>query len=73
MPMVINEIDKLSAREKVEVMEYLWSALEGGDDYTPPAWHARELARREALYKEGKIPAYDWAEVRERLAARRCA
>ena len=41
--------------------------------YAPPAWHAHELARRQRLFAEGKIPVYDWSEVKSRLEARRAA
>ena len=53
-------------------MDYIWSSLETpSSEYTPPAWHAHELARREALYADGRIPVYDWSEVKARLQARR--
>ena len=36
-------------------------------DNMPPPWHGQELARREALYQAGKVPVYDWSEVKARL------
>lgn len=39
-------------------------------DIMPPSWHEQELARRETLYKAGKVPVYDWADVKTRLEAR---
>lgn len=72
MPAIMQKIDEMDVSEKVQVMDYLWSSLESGtDSYTPPAWHGHELARRERLYAEGKVPVYDWAEVKARLQARR--
>jgi len=74
MPQVMEQIDRMNTAEKVQMMDYLWTALESSDSgYVPPAWHGEELARREKLYREGKIPVYDWEEVKERLAARRAA
>ena len=74
MPAVMKAIDEMDVTEKVQTMDYLWASLEmSSDAYTPPAWHERELARREKLYAEGKLPVYDWAEVKARLAARRAA
>ena len=74
MPAVMKAIDEKDAAEKVQTMDYLWSALEtSSSEYTPPAWHERELERREKLYAEGKLPVYDWSEVKARLAARRAA
>jgi len=74
MPAVLQAIDAMSSEEKVQTMDYLWSSLESPDgDYQPPAWHARELARRGKLYAEGKVPVYDWEDVKARLEARRAA
>ncbi len=41
--------------------------------HRPPAWHTHELARRQKLYADGKLPVYDWSEVKSRLEARRAA
>ena len=69
-----QEIDEMDISQKVQVMDYLWSSLESSlGAYTPPEWHGQELARRERLYAEGKIPVYDWADVKSRLMARRNA
>ena len=74
MPAVLKAIDEMDSAEKIQTMDYLWSSLEASSAaYTPPAWHGMELARRERLYAAGKIPVYDWAEVKARLAARRSA
>ena len=54
----VNEADA-----KTSVAELNASASE----YEPPAWHGRELARREKLYAKGKVPVYDWVEVKARL------
>ena len=72
MPAVMQKIDEMSTSERVQVMDYLWTSLEApSSGYEPPAWHGQELARREKLYADGRIPLYDWADVRARLAARR--
>ena len=74
MPAMMQKIDAMSTSEKVQVMDYLWSSLEAQTSgYAPPAWHGIELTRREKLYADGKIPVYDWADVKARLAARRKA
>ena len=55
-------------------MDYIWSSLEAASGaYAPPEWHGHELARRERLYADGKIPVYDWTDVKARLLARRDA
>lgn len=74
MPAVMKAIDEMDVSEKVQMMDYLWTSLEASAaDYTPPAWHERELERRERLYAAGKLPVYDWTEVKARLDARRAA
>lgn len=72
MPAVLQAIDAMSNEEKVQTMGYLWSSLESSSsDYRPPAWHERELTRRQRLFAEGKVPVYDWSDVKARLEARR--
>ena len=74
MPAVMKAIDEMNVSEKVQTMDYLWSSLESASGaYAPPEWHGHELARRERLYADGKIPVYDWTDVKARLLARRNA
>ncbi|MBQ7731765.1 MAG: addiction module protein [Lentisphaeria bacterium] len=74
MPAVLKEIDEMDIAEKVQTMDYLWSSLQtASSGYTPPAWHGEELSRRQHLYAEGKVPVYDWIDVKARLDARRAA
>ena len=74
MPAVMEAIDRMTAEEKIQTMDYLWSQIESSNaGFTPPPWHRQELARREALYQAGKVPVYDWADVKTRLDARRAA
>ena len=74
MPAVMEAIDRMTAEEKIQTMDYLWSQIESSETgFVPPPWHGQELARREALYLAGKVPVYDWADVKARLDARRAA
>lgn len=71
MTAVLEAIDNMDVSEKVQTKDYIWSSLESANaGYRPPAWHERELARRQRLYNEGKVPVYDWADVKSRLLAR---
>lgn len=71
MTAVLEAIDSMDVSEKVQTMDYLWSSLESASvGYQPPAWHERELARRQRIFAEGKIPVYDWDDVKSRLQAR---
>ncbi len=72
MSALMQKIDEMDVSQKVQVMDYLWSSLEAASSaYAPPEWHGQELARRERLYADGKIPVYDWTDVKARLLARR--
>lgn len=74
MTAVLEAIDGMTTAEKVRTMDYLWTSLEASrSGYEPPAWHGRELARREKLLAEGKVPVYDWQEAKVRLTARAAA
>ena len=74
MALMLQQIDEMNTNEKVQMMDYLWLSLERASSaYEPPAWHGDELARREKLYSEGRLPVYDWAEVKARLQARQNA
>ena len=74
MSAVMEAIDRMTADEKIQTMDYLWSQIESSETgFVPPPWHEQELARREALYQAGKVPVYDWSEVKARLDARRAA
>ena len=51
MTAVLEAIDNMDVSEKVQTMDYIWSSLEAANvGYRPPAWHERELARRQRLY-----------------------
>ena len=74
MTAVLEAIDGMSTAEKVRTMDYLWTSLEAPrSGYEPPAWHGRELERREKLLAEGKVPVHDWQEAKARLTARATA
>lgn len=74
MPAVMEAIDRMTAEEKIQTMDYLWSQIESSEaGFVPPPWHGQELSRREVLYQSGKVPVYDWTDVKARLEARRAA
>jgi putative addiction module component (TIGR02574 family) len=58
-------IENLSIIEKIELMEKLWEDLSSSPDYSPPAWHGEELARRKNAVKEGKISYTEWDKAKE--------
>ena len=58
-------IDKLTNKEKIDLMEKLWADLSSSKDYSPPDWHGKELQKRQKLISEGKVKYSDWDEAKE--------
>ena len=69
MPAVLEQIDKMSVSEKVQTMEYLWTALSSVVADDPPAWHADILAERRRRVESGEEVFMSLAESKRRLRA----
>jgi len=54
MPMVMEAIDKMSAGERLQTMEYLWSAMTRVAAPEPPAWHGQVLEERRRRVESGE-------------------
>ena len=64
MPALKETISKLSTAEKLQVMEFLWSALNAHYEVESPAWHDDVLAERvDAPADEFE----DWEDVKREL------
>lgn len=48
-------------------MEKLWEDLSSSPDYSPPALHGEELARRKNAVEEGKETYTDWNKTKEEI------
>ena len=55
MPVVREQIDRMSVSEKMQTLEYLWSSMAAAVVAQPPAWHAAILAERRRQYEAGEI------------------
>jgi putative addiction module component (TIGR02574 family) len=64
------DLDRLSTRQKVALIERLWVSIED-DDLPPPTKEEREeLDRRIAEVDSGKVRAVPWEKVRKQLRRR---
>ena len=64
-------LHEMTVAEKLRAMEAIWDDLCHRSEGIPsPAWHGDVLAERKRLVAEGQASFGDWAEVRERIAAR---
>ncbi|MEI8293959.1 MAG: addiction module protein [bacterium] len=68
--MSIAELRQLPRREKLQIVEALWSDLaDEGSRFPSPSWHGDELLKTEEDFKLGKIQSIDWEEAKKKLRA----
>ena len=66
--MSIAELRQLPRREKLQILEALWSDLAAEDSlFQSPSWHREELRKTEEDFKLGKVQAIDWEEAKRKL------
>lgn len=69
--MNIAELHKLSAVEKLKIIEALWGDLVGDEDnISSPSWHETELIKTENKFFSGDIEALDWQQAKKELRSR---
>ena len=61
-------IDRLSPRQRFELIGLIWDSLPTDTSFTPPDWHLRELERRIAAADAGPGAAEPWETVLARLS-----
>ena len=66
MPAVLEAIDRMSAREKMETANYIWAALSRTSDQIP-SWHADELSKTAMRVSEGQEHPIPWSMAKELL------
>ncbi|MGL4461617.1 MAG: addiction module protein [Planctomycetia bacterium] len=59
-------LDRLSAEDRLRLLDELWDSLTPEDDPEIPAWHRDELARRLEAAKDPKN-FLTWEEAKTRL------
>jgi putative addiction module component (TIGR02574 family) len=66
--MSIAELRQLPRREKLQIVEALWSDFASEDSqFQSPCWHGEELRKTEEDFKFGKVQAMDWEEAKRKL------
>jgi hypothetical protein len=69
--MTIAELHKLSAAEKLKIIEVLWGDLASDEDnLSSPSWHETELIETEKEFLSGDIDALDWQQAKKELRSR---
>ena len=62
------EIDHLSRKEKLMVMEAIWEDLSNDDDpVKSPDWHQKALQKTEQRLNSGQEKILDWPEAKKEL------
>jgi len=54
MPTVLEAIDKMSADQRLQTMEYLWAAMTRAAAPEPPEWHGKVLEERRCRVESGE-------------------
>ena len=61
-------IEKLSDKEKLMLMEELWTSLrEPQVEYVTPDWHLSELEQREQSISENGSDFIDWNDAKKEI------
>jgi len=61
-------LKEMTVEEKLQLMEAIWEDLSrNAEQLPPPAWHAEELAAREAAIARGEETFEDWETARQRI------
>lgn len=69
--MSIAELRKLPAKEKLKIIEALWSDLAADDQsFASPGWHEEVLRATDAEFAAGHIEVLDWEDAKEQLRKR---
>lgn len=69
--MSVAELRTLPPREKLKIIEALWSDLAGEPDaFESPAWHGEELRKTQAEFDKGDLEALDWSAAKKELRQR---
>ena len=62
---------ELPRREKLQLMEALWSDLnQAGEEVDSPVWHEAVLRETERRLAAGEEEVHDWEEAKRRLRGR---
>ncbi len=68
MPMELP-LHSMSAAEKVQLMEAIWSSLrETPSEVEPPEWHKEILAERTRRLEQRGATVSDWPDAKARLS-----
>lgn len=61
-------IDRLSPKQRMELLDLIWDSLPADEPFVPPDWHIRELERRVAAADAAPGASEPWETVLARLS-----
>lgn len=62
------EINRLTAAEKLQLVEELWDQLSASEERLPiPGWHEKILAEDQEEYRRNPDQGSSWQEVKRRI------
>jgi hypothetical protein len=64
------QLDQMTTKEKLQVMEALWADLCTRASVAMPQWHKDILDHRQRLIDEGKAEFIDWETAKKQLRER---
>ncbi|MGH8475366.1 MAG: addiction module protein [Methylococcales bacterium] len=68
MPTIDIQIEKLTAAEKIQMMESLWDSLcAQPENIQSPAWHSEVLKDREEALGNGSDSFMDWDVAKKHI------
>lgn len=66
--MSITELHKLSAVEKLKIIEALWNDLVSDEgNLSSPCWHETELMETEKAFLSDQVEIVDWQQAKREL------
>lgn len=69
--LAMDQISRMSSRERVEAMELLWESFsKEGIEYPSPDWHGKVLAERSEIIDSAKATWLSVDELQARLMSR---
>lgn len=68
---IVKEINRLSLTQKLLLTQDIWDSIaREGHNLPLPQWQKKELDKRYAEYRQGKMDLHDWQKVHDRLRSR---
>lgn len=72
MTITLQQLEKLSVPERVQLVEDLWDSIARSNANVPvPEWQKEELARRKRNYRQNPKSGESWEQVKQSILGRK--